>query len=154
MKKEFITQKGLKKLRSELEELINVRRPEIAGRIKEAVSSGELTENAEYAEVKEDQAFVEGRIIDIEEIFRTVVIVSPISGKSSASAQIGCAVELTCAGERKKFTLVGKGEGDPAKGEISSDSPIGQAIFGRGMGDLIMVTTPNGSKEYKIIRIA
>lgn len=154
MKKELITQKGLKKLRSELDELIKIRRPEIAERIKEAVSFGELTENAEYTEVKEAQAFVEGRIMEIENTLRTAVIVSPASGKFLSNVQIGCAVELALAGQRKKFILVGKGEGDPAKGKISSDSPIGQAILGRGMGDLIMVATPNGSKQYKIVRIA
>jgi len=154
MNTEFITQKGLKKLRSELEELIKIRRPEIAERIKEAVSFGELAENAEYTEVKEEQAFIEGRIMDIEETLRTVMIVNPVSGRSSSSAQIGCVVELSSGGQRKKFTIVGKGEGDPIKGEISSDSPIGQAVLGGGIGDTVMVSTPKGGKQYKIIRIA
>lgn len=154
MQREFITKRGFDKLRRELEELVKVRRPEVAERIKEAVSFGDLTENAEYAEAKEEQAFVEGRILEIEEVLRTATLVQPQGGKSLKTAQIGCVVALSGEGQLKKFSIVGKGEGDPLGGEVSSDSPMGQAVLGKGLGDVVIVSTPGGNKQYKITRIA
>ncbi|MFY9457521.1 MAG: transcription elongation factor GreA [Candidatus Spechtbacterales bacterium] len=154
MRREFITKKGFDKLRRELEELVKVRRPEVAEKIKEAVSFGDLTENAEYAEAKEEQAFVEGRILEIEDALRTAMLVQPQGGKSSQIAQIGCVVALSGQGPLKKFNIVGKGEGDPLRGEVSSDSPMGQAILGKRLGDVVIVSTPVGNKQYKITRIA
>ena len=154
MRREFITKRGFDKLKRELDELTKVRRPQVAEKIKEAVSFGDLTENAEYAEAKEEQAFVEGRILEIEEALRTATLVRPQIGKFSQTAQIGCAVALSGQGTLKKFSIVGKGEGDPLRGEVSSDSPMGQAILGKGLGDMVVVSTPGGNKEYKIIRIA
>lgn len=154
MRREFITKRGFDKLKRELEGLVKVRRPEVAEKIKEAVSFGDLTENAEYAEAKEEQAFVEGRILEIEEALRTATLVQPQAGKYSRTAQIGCAVALSGQGQLKKFNIVGKGEGDPLMGEVSSDSPMGQAILGKGLGDVVIVSTPGGNKEYKIVRIA
>ncbi len=154
MQREFITKRGFDKLKRELEELVRIRRPEVAERIKEAVSFGDLTENAEYAEAKEEQAFVEGRIFEIEEVFRTATLVQPKVGKSSKTAQIGCVVALSGEGSLKKFNIVGKGEGDPLRGEVSSDSPMGQAVLGKSLGDMVIVSTPGGNKQYRITRIA
>ena len=151
----FITKQGLANLTQELSDLVKHKRPEIAERIKEAVALGDLTENAEYAEAKDQQGFMEGRISEIENILRTVQVVSA-TPRGRSFVQIGCAVHLAILhGQgRKKFMIRGKGEGRPEKGEISSDSPIGQAILGRKVGDEVEVPTPAGNKRFKIIRIA
>lgn len=151
---EFITKQGLEKLKLELEELVKRRRPQVAERLKESVSLGDLTENAEYAEAKDEQAFIEGRIFEIENILRTAMVVQPRSKNRSLIAEIGSAVALKCGTEKKRFVIVGKGEGNPLKGEISSDSPIGQAALGKVVGDVILVSTPSGTKQYKIVQLA
>lgn len=153
-KGEFITKQGIEKLRFELEELVKVKRPQIAERIKEAVSFGDLAENAEYAEAKEEQAFIEGRIMEIEAILRNAMVVQPISRNPAMGVQIGCAVEILGAAKLKKMILVGKGEGNPLRGEVSCDSPIGKAVLGKMIGDVITVSTPKGNKQYKIAKIA
>lgn len=153
-KGEFLTKQGIDKLRHEYLELVKVKRLEIAERIKEAVSFGDLTENAEYAEAKEEQAFVEGRIMEIEAILRNAIVVRPTLHNIRSGVQIGCAVEISGAGQRKKLILVGKGEGDPLSGEVSCDSPIGKAILGKMVGDAITVSTPKGNRQYKIAKIA
>ena len=152
---EFITKQGLAKIKQELEALVKYKRPEIAERIKEAVALGDLTENAEYAEVKDQQGFIEGRIFEIENVLRTVRVVSA-TPRGRSFVQIGCAVHLASlrGGGRKNFMIRGKGEGRPEKGEISSDSPIGEAILGRKVGDEVEVPTPDGNKRFRIIRIA
>lgn len=152
MSENFITKKGLAKLKEELNELIKVKRPEVSARIKEAVSFGDLSENAEYAEAKEDQAFIEGRIAEIENVLRNVDLVS-FRPRTNFSVQIGCAVVIKSAGQNRTFKLMGKGEGNPSEGEISSDSPIGRAIMGRSIGEEVDVPAPSGKKRYKIIKI-
>jgi len=154
MPEEFITKKGLEKLKNEYEELVS-KRPQVAERLKEAVSFGDLSENAEYIEAKDEQAFIEGRILEIESILRTVRLVqSSATRKSYSEAQIGCAVHLASGGQRKKFRLVGKGEGNPLNGQVSSDSPLGQAVLGKRIGDVITVSTPGGNKKYKVVKLA
>lgn len=153
MSRAFITKKGMKKLKEELHELTVRKRPEVAERIREAVSFGDLSENAEYAEAKEQQAFIEGRIFEIENILRNATLVSTSPSKI-LSARIGCVVHLASGRQKESFQIVGKGEGNPASGEISSDSPIGSAVLGRGVGDEIDVPLPSGRKRYKIIKIA
>lgn len=154
MMEEFITKHGLLKLRTELEELVKRRRSEVAERLKESVSLGDLTENAEYAEAKDEQAFIEGRILEIENILRTAMLVQPRSKKQTLTAEIGSTILVRSGAEKKQFAVVGKGEGNPAEGEISSDSPIGRAVLGKSVGDIILVSTPSGTKHYKIVRVA
>lgn len=152
---DFITKQGLAKLKQELEDLVKHKRPEIAEEIKEAVALGDLTENAEYAEAKDKQGFIEGRISEIESTLRVVSVV-PAIPRGRSFVQIGCSVHLasTRGGGAKTYMIRGKGEGRPEKGEISSDSPIGQAILGQKVGDEVEVPTPAGNKKFKIIRIA
>ena len=92
--------------------------------------------------------------MEIEERLRRVVVVHPVGSRTASIAQIGCAVELSMGAQRKKFTIVGTGEGNPSKNEVSSDSPMGQAVLGKKIGDLIMVSAPGGNKQYKIVKIA
>jgi len=154
MARGFITKRGLNKLKEELRELLDKKRPDVAGRLKDAASFGDLSENAEYAEAKEAQAFVEGRILEIEGTLRTAVLVSPKSGKSVSEIRIGCTIRLLSGGKRKQVIVVGKSEGNPLKNEISSDSPMGKALLGKKFGDVIFVSTPIGRKQFKIIKIA
>lgn len=153
--RDLITKHGFAKLKQELADLVKYKRPEIAERIKEAVALGDLTENAEYAEAKDQQGFIEGRISEIENVLRTVHVVSA-TPRGRSFVQIGCAVHLASftGRGRKTFMIRGKGEARPEKGEISSDSPIGQAILGQKVGDEVTVPTPAGNKRFKIIRIA
>lgn len=155
MLEEFITKKGFAKLQAELTALKTTRRAEVAERLREALSFGDISENPEYIQAKEEQAFVEGRIAEIENILRSTMLIEDTFAKSTImKAGIGCVVELASGGRIKKFTIVGKGEGDPLCGEISSDSPLGQALLGRCSGDFIKVSTPSGNKRYRIVRIA
>ncbi len=148
----FITNEGIAKLRGELTEL-KKKRPEVAERLKESAALGDISENAEYLEAKENQAFIEGRILDIENILRTSLLVQPEYRKAFGAIGVGCAVELSSSGKKQRFRIVGIGEGNPGKFEIASDSPIAQAILGRSVGDTVRVSTPSGNKVYKIARI-
>ena len=152
MRDNFITKHGIAKLRGELEAL-KKRRPELAERLKESAALGDISENAEYLEAKENQAFIEGRILEIENILRTSLLVQPEYRKAFGAIGVGCAVELLSCGKKKNFRIVGIGEGNPHKLEISSDSPIAQAILGKSVGDVVHISTPSGSKIYKISRI-
>lgn len=150
---EFITKKGFEKLHQELKDLKYKKRLEIVERLRAALAFGDISENAEYTEAKEAQAFVEGRIAEIENILRSAMLVGENFNKSLALAAIGCEVELLGSRHKRIFTIVGKNEGNPLQGEISLDSPLGQAVLGRGVGDRIKVSTPLGSKIYTITRI-
>jgi len=149
----FITPQGLRKLKEELTELQTTKRLAIAERLKVAMSFGDLSENAEYAEAKEDQAFLEGRIAEIYNILRSASLVSENSARKT-SVQIGCEVRLVSGGKTQTFKILGKGEGDPLRGEISSDSPIGRAVLGRRDGEEFEVPAPVGNKKYRIVKIA
>lgn len=151
---EFITKQGFLKLKNELNFLKRKKRLEVAERIKDALSIGDISENAEYAEAKEEQAFVEGRVVEIENILRTASLIDESTPIEKTSVYIGCALEVKSGETSRKFFVVGKGEGDPLKGQISSDSPIGQALIGRRVGEEVEVPTPLGTKRYKVMRIA
>jgi transcription elongation factor GreA len=148
----FITRQGIAKLRGELDAL-KKKRPEVAEHLKESAALGDISENAEYLEAKENQAFLEGRILEIENILRTSLLVQPEYRKAFGAIGVGCAVELLSSGKKQRFTIVGIGEGNPKKFEISSDSPIAQAILGRSVGDVVRISTPSGKRIYKISRI-
>lgn len=154
MPREFITKKGFEKLREELSDLRNKKRPEVAEKLRVALSFGDISENPEYAEAKDEQAFVEGRIAEIESILRDAMIVQSSSAGPSQVAAIGCAVELISRKQKRNFLLVGKGEGDPLRDEISSDSPLGRAVLGKKIGVVVKVSTPSGTRQYKIVKIA
>jgi len=149
----LITKKGIAKLKRELGELIE-KRPEVASRLKEAAALGDISENSEFVAAKDYQAFVEGRIMEIENTLRNARLVQPGYRRVLRQVELGCAVVLVSAGRQKKFRIVGIGEGDPLKSEISSDSPIAQAILGKNIGDIVSVSTPAGNRKYKVVRIA
>lgn len=147
----IITEEGLEKLKNELAELRDVRRPEIINRIKTAKELGDLSENAEYSSAKEDQSFVEGRIQELEEIIKHAKVTSSTHKETIG---VGSQVEFEVDGEKDAFEIVGPAESDPEKGKIASDSPVGRALLGHKAKDSVKVETPDGSVTYKILKIA
>jgi|SRR3989338_5919379 len=150
--KKFITKEGLKKLQAELEDLKTVKRKEVAQRIKEAKELGDLSENAEYSSAKEEQSFIDGRILELEELLRSVVIIKKkiFGGKIT----IGSTVKLkTNDGTIVTYTISGSNEADPSKGFISNESPIGQSLLTKKIGDTISVQAPRGTVTFEIIEI-
>ncbi|NIA02055.1 MAG: transcription elongation factor GreA [Nitrospirae bacterium] len=152
----LITKEGLEKLHEELDDLKNVKRKEVAARIKEAISYGDLSENAEYEEAKNEQAFVEGRILELEEKVKNAKI---ISGKSKVgkTVQLGTMVHLKNITKKKDelevYTIVGSTEANPFEGKISNESPIGSVLLDQQKGDTVKAVIPAGSVEYKIMKM-
>ena len=147
-----LTEEGRERLMGELEELKTVRRPDIIRRIHDAKESGELSEGNESDQVKNDQAFIEGRILMLERLLKDAVVVSE---HSSDTVSIGSTVEVkTASSGDRTFTIVGTDEIDLATGKISNESPLGQSLVGRKVGQSINVRTPTGNKTYEILGIS
>lgn len=154
----LVTKEGLKQLEDELKELKTVRRKEVADRLKEAISYGDLSENSEYQEAKNEQAFTEGRIMDLERMIKSAKI---ISGKQSSSSgntvQIGKTVTIrnkTDGDDPITYTIVGSTEANPLENKISNESPVGRALLAREKGDVVDVKTPAGMYKYEILKIS
>lgn len=146
-----ITSEGLEKLKQELSD-IKIKLKEVAVRIKDAKDLGDLSENAEYHEAKNEQAFLYGKELALEEKIRNAQV---IAGNScSETVDAGCTVNVENEGEKMTFKIVGSTESDPTNGLISIDSPIGSALSGHKKGDRVSVKTPAGETEYKILNIA
>ena len=150
-KRYYLTPEGLQKLKDELEHLVTERRQEIIERIQEAVAHGDLSENADYAQAKEEQAFVEGRIAEIEEIVRNAEI---IKHTSSDVVNIGSTVKVTIDSKEYTYTVVGSNEANPREGKISNESLVGRALMGRQMGEKVEVETPSGTKIYEVLEVS
>ncbi|MBQ9633441.1 MAG: transcription elongation factor GreA [Schwartzia sp.] len=152
--KMILTKDGLKKLQDELENLKSVRRIEVAERIKQAIAFGDISENSEYDDAKNEQAFIEGRIQELEQKLRNVEVISE-EKKSKSVVTMGCKVvvrdmELE---EDMEYTLVGTAEADPEAMRISNESPVGAAILGQKVNKVVEVQAPVGTIKYKIIKI-
>lgn len=152
MKKQFhMTKDGIKELQDELDSLV-ARRVEIAEAIKTAREQGDLTENAEYHAAKDDQEKTEARITELEHILaNTEVITKP---RSDGKVVLGSTVKLKGDSGSKAFTVVGTVEADPLEGKVSDESPIGQALLGKGVGDKVEIVTPADTKTYKVVEIS
>jgi len=151
-KKTYLTDAGIQKLNNELTDLTTKQRPELAKRLREAIQMGDLKENADYHAAKEDQAFIEGRILEVQEMLRSSVLISNQIDKQEVS--IGSTVTISeDNSDEEQYTLVGSAEADPTMGRISHESPIGQAIIGKSIGDSVQVSTPGGNITFEIIRI-
>jgi len=148
----YLSKDGLEKLREELEVMSNVRRAEVAARIHEAKEHGDITENAEYEDAKNEQAFVEGRIQALSALIKNAVVITETH--STTHVQIGSTVTLQSDDGKEKFTIVGSAEAAPAHGRISNESPVGRALLGRKKGDTVVVTVPAGDTSYKIVSIS
>ena len=147
----YLSKDGLEQIRHELEGLVNVRRAEIAARIHEAKEHGDITENAEYEDAKNEQAFVEGRIQALSALVKNAVVIE--ENHSSTHVQIGSTVTIQSKDGKESFMIVGSAEASPAEGRISNESPVGRALLGRKKGDEVTVTVPAGDSKYKILSI-
>ena len=147
----YLTPEGEKKLRAELAELTGSRREELSKRLRSAIQMGDLSENADYHKAKEDQAFLEGRIQEIEAVLRTAVIVEKAS---TDVVNVGNTVTVQEADyDPEIFYLVGAKEADPRNGKISNESPIGRALMEHKVGDVVEAETPSGKLKFKILKI-
>lgn len=147
----MMTQDGHDKLQAELEELIAVRRPEVTENIKKARSFGDLSENALYDQARADQAFVEGRIAELEDILgKAEIVAEPVSNGEVA---LGSQVKVHIDGDEESFTIVGEPEADPSNAKISHTSPLGQALIGKKVGDEVEVEAPVGQITYRIMNV-
>ncbi|MEA2113183.1 MAG: transcription elongation factor GreA [Patescibacteria group bacterium] len=154
----YISKEGLEKLKEELNRRRTIVRQEIAERLEEAKSMGDLSENSEYTAAKESQAFNEGRVLELEEVVKKAVLIKPARGQAQKEkkVQIGSVVEVMPVGASSKkrvFMIVGSQETDPAQGKISNESPLGQTFLDRKIGDIIETNTPKGTIKYKIVGI-
>jgi transcription elongation factor GreA len=130
---------------------VGTRRPEVIGRIKAAKELGDLKENADYTSAREEQSFLEGRIASIEATLRDATVIEAPMGEAAARVMIGSTVDVEDDdGTVSSFGIVGSTEADPAAGRISNVSPVGRALLGRSVGDLVVVTTPRGEVHYRI----
>ncbi|PIT88796.1 MAG: transcription elongation factor GreA [Candidatus Magasanikbacteria bacterium CG10_big_fil_rev_8_21_14_0_10_36_32] len=150
--KKYLTESSLKKLKAEYETLKIKKIPEIADRINEAKQQGDLSENAEYHQAKEDMAWAQGRLLELEHIFHISEVIDD-SARKSSEVSVGCTVVAELNGKTKEFTIVGQQEANPSKGMISNESPLGDAFIGRKKGDKVEVITPSGPQTYKILEI-
>jgi transcription elongation factor GreA len=154
----LVTREGLKKLKDELDELKTVRRGEVAARLKEAISYGDLSENAEYEEAKNEQAFLEGRILELERKIKSAKIISgPRAQSRGKEVSIGTTVTIrnkTKQTDEETYTIVGATEADPFDQKISNESPIGKALLDRQKGDVVDVETPQGHMRFEIMKVA
>lgn len=149
----YITQTGLEKLRTELSNLKNVRRKQVADRIQEAKDFGDLSENAEYAEAKEEQAFIEGRIQELENILRNATIIKEHTKNGGVDVGNLIKIKEKETGDIREYEIVGSSESDPSLGRISNESPLGRTFLGRKIGEIVEVNVPNGVVRYEIIEI-
>ncbi len=153
-KQVLLTDEGLKKLEDELEQLKTVKRKEIAEKIKVALSFGDLSENSEYDEAKNEQALVESRIATIEATLKNVQIINE-DELDTNRVFVGTKVELLDLefNEKYEYKVVGSSEADPMNGKISDESPVGKGILGHRVGEKVEILTPDGVALYKILKI-
>ena len=146
----YLTAEGLAKLKAELNELISVDRPRVAARIHEAKLDGDLSENAEYEDAKQEQSFLEGRIATLELQLRNAEVIAKANGDKVG---IGSKVVIKGGDGEETFTIVGSAEAAPRDGRISNESPVGSALMGLKKGDKFTVQAPAGPIEYTLVRI-
>jgi len=150
----FLTKEGFEKLQDELDYLRKVKRQEVADRLHEAMEGGELIENAEYEAAKNEQAFVEGRIQELDMLLATARVIEDNKKKKVDSIQVGSTVTIQEDGsDEETYTIVGAAEANPREGKISNESPMGKAILNHRAGDAVQVETPDGSYTVRIVKI-
>jgi transcription elongation factor GreA len=149
----YLTPEGLKKLEEELEHLRTVKRLEVAQRLHEAMEDGELIENAEYEAAKNEQAFVEGRILELEHMLAQAQVIEP--GKSKDVVRIGSTVVVQEDGNggSETYTIVGVAEANPREGLISNESPLGVSLLDHRVGDMVEVKAPAGVLRFRVVKI-
>jgi len=151
-KVQYISNESLEKLKKEIENIKDQKIPEIAKKIDEAKQLGDLSENAEYHQAKDDMAWAQGRVMEIDNIIDNAEIIKE-GGENKNEVGLGSIVVVKVNGEKKEFKVVGQQESDPATGKISNESPLGRQLLGAKLKEEVKVQTPAGEKIYKIIEI-
>ncbi len=153
-KKIFLTQQGLDDLKKEYDELLNNKRPEVVQRVAAAREMGDLSENAEYSAAREELAFIDGRIEELEELLKQVMVINNQDGTKGNQVKLGSTVTVKHSGKQTVYSVVGEWEADPAEKKISHESPLGKALIGKSVGEVVEVTAPAGKIAYTIVEIA
>ena len=149
----FLTREGLKKLEEELGHLRTIRRAQVAERLHDAQEDGELIENAEYEDAKNEQAFVEGRILALEPMLSNAVIIQDGGPEGVVSLGSKVTIRESGGGRPEIYQLVGAAEANPKQGRISNESPLGKALLGRRVGDEVKVNAPAGTISFRVVAI-
>jgi len=154
-KEVILTVEGLKKLEEELEQLKSIRRREVAGRIKQAIEFGDISENSEYEDAKNEQAFIEGSIMALEKKLRNARVIDS-NDVDVATVSVGSTVRIKemSSGEELEYSIVGSVEADPMKNKISNESPVGKALLGHSIDDVVAINVPVGVIKYKVLNIS
>jgi len=152
-KKIYLTKEGLEELKAEYEELTKKKRPEVVERLAEARNMGDLAENAEYSAARDELSFVDGRIDELEELLRQVVLIEEPKAGSKRTVTLGSTVTLHVNKKKEDYTVVGAWEADPAEKKISDQSPLGKALIGKIVGDKVEVAAPAGKVLYTIVSV-
>ena len=152
-KETYLTPEGLKSLQEELDHLQRVRRSEVAARIHKANETGGTVDNAEYDEAKNEQAFVEGRIRELENLLSNAVVAPDVESAAQGVGFGSSVTVVTDGGRKRSYTVVGSAEASPLEGKISNESPVGKALLGRKVGDEVKVETPAGLMRLTIQKI-
>lgn len=150
-KKYYLTKDGIDKLKEELVDLTGNQRHKVAAKLREAKEYGDLSENIQWDDAKDQQAFIEGRIAEVEHILKHAEIIE--SPRKKDIVDLGTTVHVELEEGKQKYTIVGSTEANPDEGKISNESPIGQALMGKKPGDEVEVTVPSGTIVYKILKI-
>ena len=153
--KPTLTQRGLEMLQKELKELKQNKRLEVAERIRQARALGDITENSEYEEAKRDQAMIEARILELEHLLKSAIIVDETAAGAETCVRVGTKIKIEHLSSKTKETIkiVGTLEADPLKNLISNSSPLGRAMIGRQIKEVVKVPTPEGFVKYRILEI-
>jgi transcription elongation factor GreA len=150
--KQYVTKERLEEFKEELEMLKSKKRVEVAERLKQAKEYGDLSENSEYSEAREEQANVETRIAELEELLKQAVTIKKSGGGDTVT--VGSTVTVKKGEKTVSYTIVGSYEAKPEEGKISDESPLGRAFLKKKVGDAVSVTTPSGAVSYEIMKIA
>lgn len=148
---EYLSEEGLERLKDELRNLKTTKRKELAARLEHAKSLGDLSENAEYQETKEEQSLVEAEIAKLEEMIRDAVLIK--KDHKSDRVEVGSTVQVRSGGREEAYTIVGSEEANPREGRISNESPLGRGFLGKKKGEKVEIKTPGGTAAYEIIEI-
>lgn len=147
----YLTKQGAEELQAELDDLLNVQRPALAQKLKEAIALGDLSENADYIDAKEQQGFLEGRIRYVESVLRSATIIEDEDNGPAGVVRVGSTVTVVQKGEEPEtYTIVGAAEANPREGKISNESPLGAALLGRRTSDKVTYDAPGGQLTFKI----
>jgi transcription elongation factor GreA len=150
----YLTKQGAEELQAELDELLNVKRPALAQKLKEAIALGDLSENADYIDAKEQQGFLEGRIRYVESVLRSATIIEDESDGPAGVVRVGSTVTVVQKGEEPEtYTIVGAAEANPLEGKISNESPLGAALLGRRAKQRVTYDAPSGQLTFKITEV-